>query len=129
MPQMRVIFYKCLQDSQELRSDDEYMKSRFFFSLEVGGQRYDGLYADIKQTVGTPYATRPMEVSSPKGAPYKGPFNYERFRNAAEIYYRSLMGRHGIAFPVSAGSRMRKNEVIYPRVVEFDSSGPDVSWD
>ena len=87
MPTARVVFDKGIQYSQDYGSDDEHMVSRIFFSIEVGGRRYDGLHVDVKQTVGSSYENGPIEVSSPKGS-YKGPFNHEAFRAAAENYYR-----------------------------------------
>jgi hypothetical protein len=126
MSRMRVMFHKCLRDSVEPRNDEEQVVARLFFSLEINGRRYDGLYADVKQTVGASYPGH-LEVSSPKGAPYKGPFNYEISRYAVENYYWNLVRRHRI--PVHAGNRIRNKEVVCPAVVEFDASGPDVSWE
>jgi hypothetical protein len=60
------------------------MVSRVFFTLEVEGKRYDDLYVDVKQTVGSTYEDGPIEVSSVKGARYKGPFNYMAFHAAVE---------------------------------------------
>jgi len=70
MTKARVIFNKCIQDSQDYGSNDEHMVSRVFFTLEVGDRRYDGLYVDVKQTVGSSYEDGPIEVSSPKGTSY-----------------------------------------------------------
>jgi hypothetical protein len=126
MPKMRMMFHKCLRASRDLGSDEKHMVSRLFFSLEIRGQRYDGLYADVKQPLG-PYETGSLEVSSPKGAPYTGPFNYEIYRYAAANYYRNI-ARRGIAIRGEARTRIRNNEVKCPAVVEFDASGPDVSW-
>lgn len=126
MPKMRVVFHKCLRGGNDLGSNDQHMVSRLFFSLEIRGQRYDGLYADVKQPV-EPYETGSLEVSSPQGAPYSGPFNYEIYRYAAANYYRKL-SRRGIAFRSGARTRMKNNEVKCPAVVEFEASGPDVSW-
>lgn len=101
------------------------------FSLEVGGRRYDGLYADVKQTVGSGYEDGPIEVSPPKGASYKGPFNYEAFRASVEKYYRSLVGSKATAIRISGGARnirMRNNVFRRQEVVEFPVSGADVLW-
>lgn len=36
----KVIFYQCNQDSQEYGSDDEYIVSRIFFTLEIGEEGF-----------------------------------------------------------------------------------------
>jgi len=131
MTKARVVFDKCIQDSQEYGSDDEHMVSRVFFTLEVGGRRYDGLHVDVKQTVGSGYEEGAIEVGSPKGASYKGPFNHEAFRAAVEKYYRSLVGSKATGIRIAQGAqniRMRNNIFQRQEVVEFEVSGPDASW-
>ena len=131
MPTARVVFNKCIQDSQDYGSDDEHMVSRIFFTIELGGRRYDGLHVDVKQTVGSSYENGPIEVGSPKGAGYNGPFNHEAFRAAVEKYYRGLVGSTGTAIHIGGGAkniRMRNNTFQRQEIVEFDVSGPDVSW-
>lgn len=131
MPKARVTFHKCVQDSQDYGSDDEHMISRIFFSLEVGGKRYDGLYLDVKQTVGSSYETGSLEVSPPRGTAYSGPFNHDALRAAAERYYRSLVGSTGSGIHISGGAqniRMRNNLFVKEGIVDFDVSGPNVSW-
>jgi hypothetical protein len=120
------MFHRCLRGSPDLGSNDQHTVSRLFFSLEVRGRRYDGLYADVKQPV-EPYETGSLEVSPPQGASYSGPFNYEIYRYAAANYYRKL-SRRGMAFRGDTRSRLKNNEVKCPAVVEFEASGPDVSW-
>ena len=129
MPTARVVFDKGIQYSQDYGSDDEHMVSRIFFSIEVGGRRYDGLHVDVKQTVGSSYETGPIEVGSPKG--YKGPFNHEAFRAAVEKYYRGLVGSTGTGIRIAGGDkkiRMRDNHFQKQEIVEFDVSGQDVAW-
>ena len=131
MSKARVTFHKCIQDSQDFGSDDEHMVSRLFFSLEITGRRYDGLYTDIKQTVGSSYETGPIEVSPPRGASYNGPFNHAAFRDAAERYYRSLVGSAGSGIGISSGAsniRMRNNIIPRESVIEFEASGADAAW-
>ena len=131
MAKARLIFEKCIQDSQDYGSDDEHMISRVFFTLEVGGKRYDGLHADVKQTVGSNYEDGPIEISSPRGSNYKGPFNYEAFRAAVEKYYRSLVGSSATGVRIGSGARdirMRNNIFQRQEVTEFEVSGTDVSW-
>ena len=131
MPQARLIFEKCIQDSQDYGSDDEHMVSRKFFALEVEGKRYDGLHADVKQTVGSSYEDGPIEISSPRGASYKGPFNYEAFRVAIEKYYRSLVGSSatGIRIGGAAHNIRTRNNIFQRReFTEFEVSGGDIAW-
>jgi hypothetical protein len=71
MATARIIFNRCIQDSQEYGSDNEHMISRVFFTLEIRDRRID-LHADIKQAVGSSYETGPVEVGMPEG--YRGPF-------------------------------------------------------
>jgi hypothetical protein len=127
MAKIRVMFHKCLRAEPQSGTDDE-PTSRLYFSLETKGKRYDGFYADVRQTPGTLYESGSVEVSAPKGAPYTGPFNYDIYRYAAAKYYRNLL-RRGIAFRQRPGAPIRKNEVKCPAVVEFDATGPEVSWE
>ncbi|MBI2179697.1 MAG: hypothetical protein HYU31_02635 [Deltaproteobacteria bacterium] len=131
MAKARLIFEKCIQDSQGYGSDDEHMVSRIFFTLEVEGKRYNGLHADVKQTVGSTYEDGPIEISSPKGASYKGLFNYEAFCAAIEKYYRSLVGSSATGIRIGSTARdirMRNNIFQRQEVAEFEISGADVAW-
>jgi hypothetical protein len=116
----RVTFNRCIQDSSEAGSDEEFMVSRVFFTLETGGRGYRNLYANLKQTVGCSCETGPIEVGAPVG--YDGPFNYSAFRDAAERYYRSLVGsqRTGIGTEGSGNVRMRNNTFNVEMQEEFD---------
>jgi hypothetical protein len=126
----KVVFRECIQDSQDYGSDDEHMVSRVFFSLEVSGKKYDGLYVDIKQAVGSSYETGPIEVGSPRGARYRGPFNHQAFSQGVEKYFRSLVGSGGKAIRVSGATniRMRNNRLVRPMTIEFEVSGTEVAW-
>lgn len=131
MTKARVTFNKCIQDSQDYGSDEEHMVSRVFFTLELGDRRYDGLYVDVKQTVGSSYEDGPIEVSSPKGTSYRGPFNYDAFAAAVEKYYRTLVGSTARGIRIGSGARnirMRNNTFQRQEVVEFEVTGTDVSW-
>ena len=131
MAKARIIFEKCIQDSQDYGSDDEHMVSRIFLALEVEGKRYDGLHADVKQTVGSSYEDGPIEVSFPRGGSYKGPFNYDAFRAAIEKYYRGLVGSSATGIRVGSAARnirMRNNVFQRQELAEFEVSGADVAW-
>lgn len=125
MTTAKLTFHKCIQDSQEYGSDDEHMVSRVFFDLEIDGQKYPNLFVDIKQTVGGSFETTPIEVAVPEG--YKGPFNYQAFRDAVEEYYRSLVGSKGSVLRVKGG-RMYNNILNKKKSVEFEVSGGDRGW-
>jgi hypothetical protein len=116
----RVTFNRCVQDSQKYGSNDEFMVSRVFFTFETGGRGYRNLYADVKQRVGSSYESGPLEVSAPAG--YEGPFNYCAFRDAAEKYYRSLVGSQAKGVHIEGGSniRMRNNTFSKEMQEEFD---------
>jgi hypothetical protein len=119
MAKVKIVFHGCLQDSQEIGSDDEHMVSRVFFSLEVGKRNFDNLFVNIKQPVGSNYEDFPFEVESPKGI--DGPFNYEAFRNAVETYYRELVGSQGSMIKiVNSNVRMMNNRIEKRRIFNFD---------
>lgn len=130
MSRAKVFFRECVQDSQDYGSDDEHMVSRVFFSLEVDGKKYDEMYVDLKQAVGSSYETGPIEVSSPRGAKYHGPFNHQAFSDGVEQYYRGLVGSKGKAIRISGATniRMRNNRYAVPMTIEFEVSGADEAW-
>ena len=66
MTKAKIHFHQCIQDSQELGSDNEYMVSRVFFSIELPDKRIDDLCANIKQTVGSEFENSPLEVGPPQ---------------------------------------------------------------
>lgn len=123
----KITFHKCIQDSQDYGSNDEHMVSRVFFIFELSGKKFD-LHADIKQTVGSKYETGPIEVGGPQG--YKGPFNYNAFRNAAEKYYRKLVGSTatGIRIQGATNIRMRDNTFIQQMTVECEVDEGAGGW-
>ena len=122
MANVRVIFHRCIQGSQEYGSDDQHMVSRIFFTIEECGRRCENLYADMKQIVGGDFERDPIAVSAPQG--YSGPMNYEAFRRAAETYYRQLVGSKGSGIPIVAGAkgvRLYNNLFEKEDIVEFDA--------
>jgi len=124
MSKAKIIFHKCLQNLQELGSDDEHMVSRVFFSLEIDEEKYKGLYADLKQTVGADYEIGPLEVGPPQG--YEGAFNHEVFHDCAEKYYRSCVGSEATGIRIGKGARgirMFNNVFKKETVCEFEISG------
>jgi hypothetical protein len=105
MSQISVTFHNLIQDSQEFGSDDEHMVSRVFFTIEVEGNSYPDMYCNLKQTVGSDFESGPIEVGTPQGAKYSGPFNYDAFREAVEGYYRGNVGSSGSGIGFGTGER------------------------
>jgi len=135
MAKIKITFHKCIQDSQEYGSNDEYMVSRIFFLIEVTKvennktkvEKYNDLYADLKQVVGGKFEKNPVEVSPPylsSGKPYSGVMNYQAFRNAAENYFRGLVGTKGSGIHIEGGSniRMYNNLFVKEYSVNFQAS-------
>jgi hypothetical protein len=104
------------------------IRFRVFFSAELNGEKYDDLFVDVKQAVGSSYETGPIEVSSPRGG-YRGRFHYGSFQKATERYYRSAIGTGGFTINIGGGRVwMRNNRVVCPMVAEFEASRPYVEW-
>ena len=128
MPEATMQFSHCRQDSQDYGSDDEHMVSRVFFSIEAGGTTYPDLMCDVKQAVGEPFESAPLEVSRPRG--YDGSLDYASFRQAVEDYYRSLVGSSGSAIRVEGASniRMRNNLIQRPHEVSVSYTEDSAAW-
>ena len=128
MIKAKINIYKCIQDSQDYGSDDEHMVSRIFFNLEIDDKKYDNLYVDVKQAVGSDFETGPIEIGNPFG--YKGPFNYKEFREKIENYYRSLVGSKGRGIHIQGGRniRMRNNIFMISSIFEFEVDDTVSSW-
>ena len=117
----KIDFQEILQNSQELRTDDEHMSSRIFFDLDIDGKKFSDLYVDVKQTIGFDFETSSLEVGPPQG--YDGPFSHSHFREEVETYYRESFGTAGRAFSVDENSQyiyMENNKVILEKHVEFE---------
>lgn len=123
----KITFYKCIQDSQDYGSDDEHMVSRVFFIFGFADKKFD-LHADIKQAVGSNYETGPIEVGRPEG--YESPFNYEAFRDAAEKYYRQLVGSTATGIRIQGGAniRMRNNTFIQEMTIMCEIDEGTAGW-
>jgi|SRR5579862_5159423 len=119
MPTVTVNFKGMLQDSQDVGSDDDHMVSRVFFSVTADGQTVDNLHSDVKQTVGSDYATEPLEVTRPA---YDGPMNWTEFRQCVESYYRQALRRF-VRYSAGTVIRMRDNRVELPQSCSFEAAG------
>ena len=124
----KIILQKLIQDSQDYGNTEEHMISRVFFDFELDGHKYEGLYADIKQTVGSSFENAPLEVSKPMN--YKGPFNYEAFHQIVEEYYRSLVGQSDAGMHIEGGTnlRMRHKTFVQPHMAEFSVTSTGGLW-
>ena len=123
MKTVKGTFHRCLQDSQELGSDNEHMVSRVWFTLKINDREFEDLHADLKQTVGSDFESGYIEVGPPQG--YDGPFNHEAFRDAATKYYLGLVGSGGEGIRVVPGAhhtRMQHNEFTFEMKFEFEIS-------
>lgn len=126
MTKATIIFTGCIQDSQEYGSNDDYMVSRLFFSLQIGDKEFSNLHCDIKQIAGSDIENTPIEVGPPIG--YKGPFNYAEFRKAAEKYFRSLVGQSGTAIRIgNKAKNIRMYNNRFERKMEFSITIDDDS--
>jgi hypothetical protein len=116
----KLLFSQIMQNSQDLGTNDEHLVSRVFFDLVVGSKVHRGLYADVKQTVGTNYETAPLEVSLPAG--FEGKINYDQFRRLVGAYYRNAVGSAGRGIRVASGSSvvMRNNLFVFSATAEID---------
>ena len=121
----KIIFFKCIHDSQEFGSNDEYMVSRVFFSLENDGIEKSYLFAQIKQPVGSSCNEKYVEVNFPEGI--TGPFNFNAFSDAAKAYYMRLIGARGCFINVGDScSRIQTMNKSFHMAheVEFNISDP-----
>lgn len=128
MTKAKILFHKCIQDAQELGSNDEFMVSRIFFSLQFPDKRMDDLFVDIKLAVGDQFEGGSVEVGKPQG--YSGPINYSAFRDAVEKYYRHLVGStgKGICTAGAANVRMYSNIFSIPMTAEIDIDEGTGGW-
>ena len=62
-------------------------------------------------------------IGKPEG--YRGPFNHLAFRDAAESYFRSLVGSAGRGIRIEGASniRMMNNTFDFQQVSEFEIDG------
>jgi len=62
----KIEFKRILQNSQEVKTDDEHMSPKIFFDLEIDGKNFSNLQVDVKQTVGSDFETASLEVGPPQ---------------------------------------------------------------
>jgi hypothetical protein len=113
MPNFTAKFHKLLQDSQDLGSNDDYMVSRVFFTLEVDGKNVGDYTAILKQAVGSDFNDANIEVGPPTN--YDGPFNHQGFSRVAQHYFNTTIGAHGAGIRIEGPVReirMRNNAFL-----------------
>ncbi len=128
MAKARILFQKCIQNAQELGSNDEFMISRIFFSIQLPDKQIDNIHTDIRQPAGGDFEKDALEVGPPQNL--KGiTIDYSVFRDLAEKYYRSLIGSTGSGIHIvgSSNIKMFNNTFNMPMAadieVEVTSSG------
>ena len=130
---IRLLFRKCIQDSQEFGSNDEHMMSRVFFLIEVDGAVQGEFFATIQQTVGTSYAEGPInQVEAPRsieeGRKYTGPLDYGEYRAEVESYFRKCVAQ-GIRFSGGGkNTRMFHNGFHLTDTAEFTAEESSKAW-
>lgn len=125
MKKFKIIFTKCIQDSQDYGSSNEHMISRIFFELD--GINYE---TNIRQPYGENFSfdKDPIEVEVPNDL--KDKLNYGQFRDEVEKYYKRLVGASGTGIHIKGGSniRMRNNTFIQEYITEIDSINHSGGW-
>jgi hypothetical protein len=126
MPKVKVFFEKILQDTQDynnFQQQGNHMVSRIYFSMEISGNRHEGLVVEVRQPFGTNYEDMPIEVANPQG--YRGPWNQAEFADLCEQYYRKAVGATGTGIRIEGGVniRMRNNTFAFPYQGEFEIPG------
>jgi hypothetical protein len=109
----KLILTSILQNSQEFRTTDEHTVSRVYFDLDTGDAVLPGLYADVKQTVGSDYERDPLEVSLPESL--AGRLGYLEFRGHIEQYYRESFGPAGSAINFGPNARIIMTDNLVQR--------------
>lgn len=82
-----VTFRRCLVNTPEAGSDERYVGSRIFFDLNIEGQEFVDVYADVRADR---EGDSPLSVTPPQG--YDGPLNLQVFQGLVEFYYRQATG-------------------------------------
>jgi len=129
MGELMVTFDGCVVNTQERGSDDEHMVSRLHFRLQVEDNPPIELGADITQA-GSSYDKSPLQVGWPTdhaGVKYKGPFNYEAWREHAEDYYRVALSKT-VRLGSGATMKMKNCEVKMSKIVKIQADDSVQAW-
>ena len=121
MDKLTLNFERAVIDSQDYGSDDEFMVSRVFFSIDKGGKKTTGLHVDVKQTVGSNFESSPLEIGRPIG--FSDSLKYDEFREAVEKYFRQLIGTQGRVIKVQGPAKIRIQNSTFMMSAKFEISG------
>ena len=102
MPRVAVQFVQLRLETQLIGSPDEHMLAHATFNLTVDGKPEGQHTATIRLTAWSTYEADELEVDRP--ATYKGPMDYQRFRDAASAYMKSQVGSAGRGFHIAPGA-------------------------
>jgi hypothetical protein len=104
----KITFSELIQDIHDLETDnpnEQVMRSRALFALEINGREYGDMSVVLKQPFGTNYAQEPLEVEKPMGPYDCDKWNHNAFHDAVEHYYRSAIGNQSAAINLGPGAR------------------------
>ncbi len=106
-----VTFRRCLLNASEAGSDEGHVGSRVFFDLNIEGQEFVDVYADVQADR---EGDSPLSVTPPQG--YDGPLNLQVLQGLVEFYYRQAAG----GGPDGLGLRLKDWMVEQQMVVQFE---------
>lgn len=129
MPQqVTLTLLRAVVDTQSAppqSANANHMISRVFFTLEIGDKQGGTFHVEVTQPRGSRYSEDPLEIGPmvPHFADEK--FNWDKFREQIEKYYRQQVGPNGsgIRFGENAGIVMRDCVFSNKQVVHFPMAG------
>ncbi len=104
-------FRRCLVASSDAANHQEPVGSRVFFDLNIEGNAFLDVYADVRTDRD---GTAALFVTPPQG--YEGPLNLQVFRGLVEFYYRHVTG----GGPDGFGLTLRDWMIEQDMVVQFE---------
>ncbi len=104
-------FHQCLQNTQILGSENEHLVSILYFRIE--NREFQCV---ISQPEGEAFAYDDSPIVAEMPEELVGILMYDSFQEAAENYYRSLIGPNGRAMRIIGGTNivMRNNTIRIP---------------
>ena len=120
MKKVTIQFEKCIQNIQELKTEDECMFSSVFMSLYYPSGKMENISVNIKQTNGSDFVNDPLEVYSPSNLRVDS----GQFRDEVEKYYRMCVGKNAFGIKLGTGNvsniRMYNNTFKIPYKTEVN---------
>lgn len=117
MDRFRVVFHKLRHDSRDYGSDDKYIVSRVFFSLEKDGEALGEFSADLKQAIGRNIEIGGIEVGPLMG--FDDSFNHKGFSDAARKYFTVLIASKGAGIGAMAQRNIRIRNNLFAKDTQF----------